>query len=347
MYTSARPTGGESDRGDSNDTNHSMTKNSNNFTVKTSNSLLPSYLDKSLADRPGEIWVPLLDLEEYISISNFGRIKRNPRRVTYKNGRSKYVTAAILATPVIQSKNKTIGDFTFQLLGSIMIEGKTKRFSIRRMVYYHFVEEFDIDDDMVVILPLNGNGLEIVPNNLKKATILTKVRRSVSTGRMRNEFKHVDYNKAIKASAACTSKTVSQYNEQGERINTFQSIHEAARICGVAFNHISDVCNFRQQTAQGYYWRHGCEEKLDIAFIRARKSESIRLKRGTKVTQFDLRGVPIAYFNNLQDAAKSVGCSYTAISAAIRGINKTGGGYIWRKGHIQEKLFESEKSRLY
>lgn len=65
----------------------------------------------------------------------------------------------------------------------------------------------------------------------------------------------------------------------------------------------------------------------------SKRQEQRREARGTQVTQYDLEGKPIAWFNSLADAAEAAHCHYTNISATIRGKVRTGGGFQWRSGH--------------
>ncbi|GEP94525.1 NUMOD1 domain-containing DNA-binding protein [Chitinophaga cymbidii] len=306
--------------------------------AKTLTKLPPPHLDKCLANRPGEVWKDFINLEGYVEISNHGRLKRLARSIIQSNGIHKALPERIFAQSVIKAANKTHNDNTFQLVCHFMIEGNLYQFSVRKMMYYHFVKEFDLTDHMINIIPKNGNGLDVNPKNLKKVTIGEKVRRSVTTGRMVNTFAHVDLSVAVYRSVLTTSKEVSQYDVSGKLIQIFTSIHEAGRCTGISSNAISDVANGRGNTAGGYYWRHGRSGSIDLNTFHYKRKQNYRRVKGTKVTQYDLAGNPIARYNSLQEAAEVSGCIWTSISATIRGVYKTGGGYIWRKGHHFDRL---------
>ncbi|SIO53668.1 NUMOD4 domain-containing protein [Chitinophaga niabensis] len=299
---------------------------------------LPAYLDQSLRNRPGEIWKNIKEVNGYYQVSNHGRIKGLEREIFTGNGGVKILQERISKLVVYKAPNKYHKDFTFQLIVNIMVERKQKSFPVRRLVYKYFVQDFDLRDKKTVILVKNGNGFDIYPKNLMASTIINKVRRSVNLGRMVNNFGHIDLEKSIQASTKVTSKRVSQYGNDGKIIKTYASIHEAARITDIYVNSISGVVNGRENTAGGYYWRHGEEASIDIIALKEQKAEHRLLLRGTRVTQYDLKGKFIAYYNSLKDAAKAANCGYTGISAVLRGKAKTAGGFHWVKGISKKRL---------
>ena len=292
--------------------------------------LLPAYKDLSLRNRPGEKWKDIVGLENYYQISNYGRVKSLEREVMTGLG-CVFMPKRIKKVSILKTKNKTHNDFTNQLMMTVTIDRKCHNHTVRRLVYYHFVEPFNLTDKNILVLMKNGNGLDIYPENLVLASALKKVRKSVKTGRMKNTFAHVDKHRAGMLSGKVTSKSVSQYDSTGKLVATFSGMHEAQRKTGISHNSICAVCNGRQTNAGGYYWRHGNASFLDTSAIQQERKARKRLIRGTKVKQLSMEGNEISTFNSLQDAAETIGCQWTSISACIRGIYKSAGGFKWER----------------
>lgn len=299
---------------------------------------IPAYQDTSLTDRPDEKWESMPELEPYFMVSNFGRIKRLARKEIHRNGSGYIRPERIIKIQLGRAFNTVKKDYTYQLVINPMIDNHIHHFSIKRLVYYCFVNGFDLNDHYLNVIPKNGNGLDMRPENLALVDIKKKIRRVISKGRMVNKFEYVDRYKAVKNSKKKTSKKVYQYDMNGTFVKSYKSMHEADRQTGIANNSICASANGRQLTAGGFYWRHNKVKQIDIDAILSTRQEHRREARGTKVTQYDLEGKPIAWFNSLADAAEAAHCYYTNISATIRGKVKTGGGFQWRRGHNKKRI---------
>ena len=76
--------------------------------------------------------------------------------------------------------------------------------------------------------------------------------------------------------------------------------------------------------------------KCHIKFDETPSKKQLRKKcldmgrQEVKVAQLGLDGNLIKYFPSLKNASKEVGIAYQGISACIKGINRTSGGYLWR-----------------
>lgn len=100
-------------------------------------------------------------------------------------------------------------------------------------------------------------------------------------------------------------KKVNQYNLEGVYIKTFNSVSDAARICGLKITQITNVCNKKSDDAGEFIWRftNFCTNSTNNLTIEEIKRPSHRTKQ---VDQFDLNGVFIRRFDSLNQASKEL-----------------------------------------
>lgn len=305
--------------------------------AKQREAILP-YQDMSLTDRLNEKWAPIPGLEQYFLVSNLGRVKRLAREIKRTGDRAYIIPERIAKAYKGQAVNTVKHDFTYQLSIQVKLDNRYHRFSITRLIYYCFVRPFDLQNLLVNVITKNGNGLDMRPENLALVSIEKKIHRIIEKGRMVNKFEYVDIDKAVRNSAKKTSKKIFQYGKDGKFIRSYRSMHEAERQTGIRSNRICTVANGREPTAGGFYWRHAKLKRIDVETILNKRQEHRRKVGGTKITQYDLKGNPVAWYNSVADAAETVHIYYSSISANIRGITKTAAGFQWRRGHNKEKI---------
>ncbi len=298
------------------------------------------YLNRSLKNIKGEQWEDIPEADGYYQVSNFGRLKRMKRKTITKKGSVIIYKEMIIAPRVMKSFNTYISDITYQLSAHFTIETKKYHIPVRRLVYYCFVKPFDLKDSSINIVSRKGNGLDIRPDNLMVITNKDRWKRVIDKKRVVLEFRTPDVHlKGMLVSLKSTCKQVSQYNRSGRRIKTFPSTMEARRQTGINHTHIANAATGREQTAGGHFWAYGNSKRFDVASFLEKRRISFKEKKGTKVTQYDLRGNRIAKYLTLTDAASAVGAkSYTSISAVIRGISRTAFGYVWKAGWGKSKI---------
>ncbi|MBX2925877.1 MAG: hypothetical protein KF746_27020 [Chitinophagaceae bacterium] len=230
--------------------------------------------------------------------------------------------------------------YTIHLFTHLAIEGRKCHISIRRAVYSCFIDpSFAIDDRDRIVVSKNGDGLDIHPGNLELINRTDRIRRIYERHRMKSIFNITSFRQmGTKASLAVTSLQVSQYNKMGKRIKTYPSIMEASRCTGIGYSAIRNVVHEREPSAGGFYWRSGNEKKFDVKAFLAKRRLGYKEKRGTKVTQYDMKGNPIKHYLTLMDAAKAVNGNPAGINAIFRGLCQTAYGYRWKKGLQKRKL---------
>jgi hypothetical protein len=314
-----------------------LTVNKKRFAVEKGR--LPVYRDQRLNNLPGEKWKDVPGLDGYFLVSSLGRIKRQEREVLYPNGSLHVFPEKIILPRKSKTFNKHMQDYLYSLHAHLRVEGKKYHIPIRRLVYHCFVKPFALDDHSVIIVVKKGNGLDIRPDNLEMINTNTLIQRVYKKKRMVSIFRLDCYRqKGVVASLAVTRRQVSQYDKKGRKIKTFASVSDAARVTGISTSRICNVANEYEPTAGGFFWRYGKEGTFNVKqFLDGRKQEYIE-KRGTKVTQYDAQGNPIAYYLSLQDAGRAINGHWTSISAVIRGKHKTAYGFRWKKGHHRKKI---------
>ena len=188
------------------------------------------YKNLDLKSIGGEQWKYLPGLEEYYQISNYGRIKRLEYEMEYKNGAIYLKQEKLIKPTIIRQPNKFKKDFTYFLTNRVVFNKKKHHFTIARIVYYCFVEQFDYENSDIVIICKDGNNFNIKPSNLKKVTISQRQKRTVQRKRFRIPYTTLSKTLIKKRQAAIVnsvSKKVTQYSKEGKKIKTYPSMAAA------------------------------------------------------------------------------------------------------------------------
>lgn len=129
-----------------------------------------------------------------------------------------------------------------------------------------------------------------------------------------------------------TSKSVRQYDLQGNFIAIYPSITEAHKATGVNRNLIDRVASGKNKTGGGYIWSFGSGKKNLSAKQVAIHNAPVVYYRSKKISQYDLQGGFITTYSSIAEAARITGTHKTAINRVVLGNGKTAGNYIWRFG---------------
>jgi hypothetical protein len=296
-------------------------------------------VNKSLSNLQGERWKPIPDYEDSYMVSTCGRVKSIERFVYYKNGSFRSKEEMIMSQTILSTPNSHLRDFTTGLCVNLRKEGKVRGFSVRRLVYYCFIEPFDLFNYKFCIIPKDGNGLNCHYKNLRKVSVAQKVQLIYERERIINPFTYLDHHAFVFKSIAKISKMVSQYNIAGEKIKLYPSIMEASRNTNIKHANISGVANGRKLKAGGYVWKFGDgPQKIDLSGIwEAEKKRQV--KRNQKpVTQYNLRGERIAVYSSIVEAGRSVGVPPACICVCLVGKCSNIKGFIWRYGKGTKRI---------
>lgn len=137
-------------------------------------------------------------------------------------------------------------------------------------------------------------------------------------------------------------KEVYQYNDKGELVGVYPSQKAAEKATGIRSDNIGSVCNGKRYTAGNFIWSYETLSKEEVlslfkaSILEHKKAQSKGLsnaikKISMKVQQIDPKtGEIISEFHSQREAARVVNVDQKGISNAIRGKQKTAGGYIWK-----------------
>ncbi|WP_346319449.1 NUMOD1 domain-containing DNA-binding protein [Chitinophaga sp. YIM B06452] len=297
----------------------------------------PSYRDTDTSDRLGELWADIPGLDGLYQISNFGRVMRKERIINDVLGRPRTISQKVILPQINRDRNMLMKDWSLRLQVIVHVDKIAYHFQINRLVYYCFVQEFNLEDKFWVVRAKSGDGLDVFPENLELVTYGVKNQKSYDAGRQLSPFQVSKFRliEANLAAKAATSIAVSRYDDKGCLIDTFNSISDAAKHLGISVSGIIAASKNSARKSGGYYWRKGSASKInwkEVSEAIHKRKRSFREKRGKKVTQFDLLGNPIAVFATKSEAARKAGVSHRYISMNIQGIVDSAGGYIWREG---------------
>lgn len=192
----------------------------------------------SLEDLPGEEWKLIEGFENY-ALSNYGRVKSLERSVSTPNGGEQKILDRIMKPQALRYFNKHLKAHFYNVKCNLSIDGKTYGRSTARLVYYHFVEKFDMDDLSFRISFKDENRFNVHFSNLEKITTIELRNKVLNTGR----GKKGNY-----------WQPVSQYTVEGDFIASFENIYAASKTLGIHHTHILAVINKKRTTAGTFRW---------------------------------------------------------------------------------------------
>lgn len=116
------------------------------------------------------------------------------------------------------------------------IQGKRQNFAVHRIVANTFIPN---------------------PNNYKEVNHkdYDKENNCVENLEWVNSSQNSLHSYEKKENRICRSKGVEQYNKEGTLLRTFDSVSAAAEFLGCSIGAISNCCNGRTKTSQGYLWK--------------------------------------------------------------------------------------------
>lgn len=132
------------------------------------------YQNTELKNLKRERWKDIPEFEMYFIVSNFGRIKRLKYELEYSDGR-RYVKPEKIIKPVrMKIPNRFMMDNAYFLRTTITLYKQKHNFSLARLVYHGFNKPIKHEDEFFIILTKDGNGLDITPSKLIKASLSQK-----------------------------------------------------------------------------------------------------------------------------------------------------------------------------
>lgn len=130
------------------------------------------------------------------------------------------------------------------------------------------------------------------------------------------------------------NRRVFQYNLNGEFINEFNSISDAAKYIKKKASMVHIVCTGNRKSAGGYMWRYVSGNDGNDIFPRRSKID----KR--VVLQYTLNGDFVKEYESVSFAAKCIIGNCAGLQEACSAVSRTYKGYMWiySEGEIKEKI---------
>lgn len=194
----------------------------------------------SLRNLEDEEWKLIEGFENY-AISNYGRVKSRERLVPLPTGHDYKLPELVMKLIFARQFNNYLNCSSYHVYCTLSLDGKKYRKSIARLVYYHFIERFDLNNRRISIISGDDNGLNVHFSNLLKVSASETRLRTFTNNRARN--RHVIY-----------QQPVNQYTVEGKLVSSFDSIYEAAEKIGQSAESIMDVIHREFLTAGGFRW---------------------------------------------------------------------------------------------
>jgi hypothetical protein len=194
----------------------------------------------SLENLPDEEWKLIDGLENY-AISNYGRVKSLEREVSYSDGRKQKLPERVMKLQVMKQYNGYLNSHFYNIRCLFSHEGKKYGKYMARLVYYHFVEKFDLNDHSIIISYKDNNRFHIHRSNLEKLSVREGLFKRYQTDRIKNH--RSNYGQAV-----------NQYTVEGKFVAAFESINEASDRLGIGCRNIFTVIKKAGLTAGGFRW---------------------------------------------------------------------------------------------
>ena len=131
------------------------------------------------------------------------------------------------------------------------------------------------------------------------------------------------------------TRQVNKYTLDGEYIEAYDSISDAARANEVFESSIRSCCNRKTRKSGGFIYRFADDEEPVVTegSMRVRVSKGIKVsyKKRYVIEQCSLDGTLLDTFSTIVEAGEKTGISSSAIWSCVNGKTKKSGGYLWKK----------------
>lgn len=241
--------------------------------------------NNSLESLPNEEWKMIEGFENY-EISNYGRVK-SLKRITVTPRSRRKEPEKIMELFFTKYSNKYLERSYYNTFCSLSLEGVKYRKSIARLVYYHFVKKYDIDNRSVVISYKDSNSFHLHYSNLELLSI----------SEQRYKMFRKDRAKSWKSDS---KQSISQYTIEGVFVANHESIYAAEKALGLNSGGILYVLRNKSFTAGGFRWfyKEYQPEKEDFIFTSKNRTRSKRTNDVLNINLWISLGKPLIDENN-------------------------------------------------
>lgn len=188
--------------------------------------------------------------------------------------------------------------------------------------------------------------VKIQPNQIRSVILGVHISAKRSywiLGQGPDKIAMTELEKRVKQGKENICRPVTQYDLQGKRIRSYDSIADAGRSLAIRPSNIYDALNNGyNRISRGYIWKYGkgpLRIKVNSVIKRKRNLQQLY---GQPVTQYSKHGKPIACYSTLKAAARAVGGQTHGLVATLEGKHLTFKDYFWRFGKGRTKINVTE-----
>lgn len=196
--------------------------------------------NRLLENLPDEEWKLIEGYENY-AISNYGRVKSLERESQSLFGKERLLPEIIIKLGFTRYFNKYLKLHFYNVHCGLSQEGKKTMKPISRLVYYHFVEKFDMNDQHIYIETKDNNRLHVHSSNLRKTSASERSLKTFKMNKAKN--RHTLY-----------LQPISQYTTGGEFVADFDSFYAAEKAFGIEVEAIYHAIFKKTLVAGAHRW---------------------------------------------------------------------------------------------
>ena len=298
------------------------------------------YQNLSLTDIDGEQWEDVPGFYGAYQVSSYGRIKSLKR---WRNSgiRGGYYSKECIRKPGVSiSPNEHTGMPTYHLGINLKQDGRSLSVSVAKLVYYCFVEPFDLDDPDVIVYCKDYDGRNVRPDNL------------VLTSRSETMLRAYEEHRAFSHWQE-TYVPVLQLDMKGKMLARYDSLTEAADQTGFSLTAIRECILGHIYQHKECRWRAANERQA--ASTKEKKvaifNEYLWEKLGRPKTS---KRAPLPVFNLsletlISERWKPIeglhGAYYVSNLGRVKSAGRFKSNGVWLKEHVQRLIPDGSAHR--
>ena len=260
-----------------------------------------------------EIWKDIKGFEGRYQVSNLGRVRSLDMVLEGRNWQSSGPFEYQRSGKVLKPLKKRNGYYQVCLRH----DGKPKYFSIHRLVALAFIPNPNK-------LPCVNHKDEDKANNVVSNIEWCTQKYNSNYGTRKERLREYSINNVM--------RPVVQYDMEGNVIDTFESLTDAANKTGIPNADIGGVCKGRRKSTHGYVFkflnRDAPKRKMSKGYNKPFISHAETLRK--KVVQYDLSGQIVGTFDSIKEACSKTGISSWCIHGTLNGKRPHTHGYVFK-----------------
>ncbi len=273
-------------------------------------------INSSLEDIEGEEWIDIPKFDGYYLISNYSRIKALSRPVhSLRKGRqiSYYTKERIVPQSLRGFYNEHTKGYIFSVQVNLNYERQQHLFLVNRLMYHVFIKKIDFENDELRIVHKDGDNLNNRIDNLESSNGTTIFYKS-----LKNNTRPT---KPQKPEKIHNQIGVIKYDLQGNQIQHFSSVTEAAKAFKTKVCHLRKVLTNQVMQIKGFVLRYETDTY---------NGEYANFSKTKKVSQYTIEGILIKTYESVVQAYQETGIHKDTIAKSASMKNKFGRGFVWR-----------------